>query len=150
MAVNNEIPTYCQIRLPVTIDVQASQLTHQTDVLLEPHNNLLEQHCLVVAHSLSQASSSQTVIQVLNPSAETVMVHKGEKVVVAGPISHAVCSVIHEPVDITANVGVEDVVHLMLHGADKLSEKERVAAACWTLHTDQGRNFESALIKEAC
>ena len=129
MAENNEIPPYCQIRLPVTIDVQTSQLTHQTDVLLEPLNNFMEQHCLVVAHSLSQASSSQTVIQVLNPSAETVMVHKGEKVAVARPISHTVCSVIQEPVNITANVGVEDVVHLMLRGADKLSEKERDAAA---------------------
>ena len=33
MAENNEISPYCQIRLPVTIDVQTSQLTHQTDVL---------------------------------------------------------------------------------------------------------------------
>ena len=47
---------------------------------------------------------------------------------VARPISHTVCSVIQEPVNITAN-GVEDVVHLMLCGADKLSEKERDPAA---------------------
>ena len=89
----------------------------------------MEQHCLVVAHSLSQASSSQTVIQILNPSAETVMVHKGEKVAIARPISHTVCGMIQEPVNVTAKAGVDDMVHLMLHGADKLSEKERDAAA---------------------
>ena len=129
MTENNEIPPYCQIRLPVTIDVQPSQLTDQADVLLEPLDKFMEQHCLVVAHSLSQANSSSTVIQVLNPSAETVRVYKGEKVAIAKPISHTACSTIQEPVNPTAKARVEDVVHLMLHGADKLSEKEKNAAA---------------------
>ena len=42
-------------------------------------------------NSLSQAISSQTVIQVLHPSAETVRVHKDEKVAIARPISHTAC-----------------------------------------------------------
>ena len=56
-------------------------------------------------------------------------VHKGEKVAIARPISHTVCSMMQEPVNITAKAGVEGMVALMIRGADKLSEKESNATA---------------------
>lgn len=48
---------------------------------------------------------------------------------IARPHQPSVCSMIQEPVNITAKAGMEDMVHLMLRGADKLSDKERDAAA---------------------
>lgn len=58
-----------------------------------------------------------------------LILQQGEKVAIARPISHTVCSMMQEPVNITAKAGVEGMVALMIHGADKLSEKESNATA---------------------
>ena len=58
-------------------------MTGQNEVLVELLDDFMEQHCLVVARSLAQASSELTLIQVLNPSPVSVALYENEKVAVA-------------------------------------------------------------------
>ena len=54
MAETTEVPP-CQIHLPVRID--RVQMTGQNEVLVEPLDNFMEQHCLVVARSSASPQS---------------------------------------------------------------------------------------------
>ena len=127
MAETTEVPPCCQIHLPVRID--RVQMTGQNEVLVEPLDDFMEQHCLVVARSLAQASSELTLIQVLNPSPVSVALYKNEKVAVAKSINHILCNTTQEAEhDSSIKIKMEDAVQQMLHGTTKLSEKERDAA----------------------
>ena len=76
-----------------------------------------------------QASSELTLIQVLNPSPDSVALYENEKVAVAKSINHILCNTTQEAEhDSSIKIKMEDAVQQMLHGTTKLSEKERDAA----------------------
>ena len=56
------------------------------DVILEPERAFVEQHGLVVAHSLARSVEGKTVAQLLNPSPVPVTVQRSTRVGVLRPL----------------------------------------------------------------
>lgn len=61
------VPAYCQMQLSTSASKEGRV---HGDVILEPEGAFVEQHGLVVAHSLARSVEGKTVVQLLNPSPE--------------------------------------------------------------------------------
>ena len=59
------VPSFCEMQLPASTSKEESA---PGDVILEPEVAFMEQHGLVVAHSIARDVRGKTLIQLLNPS----------------------------------------------------------------------------------
>jgi hypothetical protein len=56
---------------------------------LDPAPKFLERHGILIAHSLFYRGTEKAVIQILNPSPATVLIHQNEKVGHFRPLEEA-------------------------------------------------------------
>ena len=126
------VPAYCQMQLPASASKEGSVTG---DVILEPEVAFVEQHGLVVAHSLARNVEGKTVVQLLNPSPAPVTVQKSTRVGVLRPLTEAcvdVCvakeAIGDVPDNATRRKTTDDVVQHLLSDVQDLdnSDKERL------------------------
>lgn len=122
MADTVSIPPSCRMHLRVKVCSQPGN--QQDDLLIEPLQIFMDKHDLIVACSLSKASSKYTVVQVLNHTAEDVVVHEDEAVGLARPVHRVLCGAMRE--DLPGG-DYEKICEVMLQDAKlTMNEKEAV------------------------
>ena len=81
------VPPYCQMCLPAKVSQNAGRCTSNSSALLvEPVWRFMDQHGLMVAHSIIDAAATHTMVQVLNPGFAPVTVYKDEIMGMLKPI----------------------------------------------------------------
>ena len=95
----NVLP-YCQMCHPAKVSQNAGRCTSNSSALLvEPVWQFMDQHGLMVAHSIIDPAATHTMVQVLNPGFAPVTVYKDEIMGMLKPIQDpADCASVQYPV----------------------------------------------------
>ena len=126
------VPPYCQMCLPAKVSQNAGRcMSNSSALLVEPVWRFMDQHGLMVAHSIIDAAATHTMVQVLKPGFAPVTVYKDEIMGMLKPIQDpADCASVQYPVCKQSTWSVQHSIQQM---TDSLAPdvREKVADLLW-------------------